>query len=277
MNARFHVVTASAFLLAVMLSSFSFWLCFDQPGIPSLLISIPINLLAGTFGFVAFSYRLQTRSRSSRLSMALIRHAVTKDLLIGSIACEQLLKASAASPGAGPHYVEEMERLAVSHNDRMRLGLDTDIRMTSISLDPQGSIAEQRNGRPATGSLSVAVDDEHFVIRRGEPDEPVAIIDGKDRLLIIRHQIPAAMRQAMVERSRSGPFPLSSIVDLSSVHADCEVEGVHLGGDEVHLLLAPRLMRWSNVRDELDPDYRRAHTPSRRLLAVLRSAWRIGS
>jgi hypothetical protein len=209
--------------------------------------------------------------------MALNRHPVTKDLLIGSIAREQLLRASAASPGSGPRHVEEMERLAVSHHDRMRLGLEPDITLTSISLDPRGAIAEHRNGQPAAGGLSVAVDDEHFVIRRGEPDDPVAIIDGRDRLLIIRHPMPAAMRQAMVEKSRSGPFPLSSIIDFQSVEEECEVEGVHLGADEVHLLLTPRLLRWSDVRDELDPDYRRSHASARRLLAVLRSAWKFDS
>lgn len=277
MNARFHLVTATAFAISVMLASFSFWLLFSRPGMVSTLVTIPVGLIAGTAGFAAFSYRMQTRNRTSALSLALNRRPVTSGLLIGSIARDLLLRAAADSDGSGPRYVEQMERLAVSHFDRMRLDFESSVGMTGTSLDADGRTAHQENGRPASGSLSIAADDEQFVIRRGEPSDPVAIIDGKDRLLIIRHQLPETVRQSMIEKAREGSFPLHSMIEVEGLDEHCVVEAVHMNQDEVHLMLRPDMVPWSEVRLVLDPEYRGRHTLPRRMTAVLRSAWKIGS
>lgn len=277
MNVRFRLVTAIAFAISVALASFSLWLLIFQPGMALTLATIPVGLLAGTAGFAAFSYRMQARSRTSAFSLALNRRPVTSDLLIGSIARDLLLRTAAASDGSGPRYVEQMERLAVSHFDRMRLDFESSVGMTGTSLDVDGRIAHQENGRPASGSLSIAADDEQFVIRRGEPSDPVAIIDGKDRLLIIRHQLPETVRQSMIEKARGGPFPLHSVIEVEGLGEHCVVEAVHMNQNEVHLMLRPDMVPWSEVRLVLNPEYHDRHTLPRRLMAVLRSAWKIGS
>lgn len=277
MNVRFHLVTAIALAISVALASFSFWLLIFRPGVGSMLATIPMGLLAGTAGFAAFSYRIQTRSRTSALSLALNRRPVTSDLHIGSIARDLLLRTAAASDGSGPRYVDQMERLAVSHFDRMRLDFEASVGVTGTSLDADGQTAHQENGRPASGSLSIAADDEQFVIRRGEPSDPIAIIDGKDRLLIIRHQLPETVRQSIIGKAREGSFPLHSMIEVEGLHEQCIVEAVYMNQDEVHLMLRPDMVPWSEVRLMLDPEYHSRHTLPSRLIAVVRSARKIGS
>lgn len=274
MNGRLLLVLTITGAITLALPAFAAWLLLDTPGVLSILALGPVWFLSGVAGFALMSYWTQMRRTSSALSLAVNCRSITRNLYIGSIARTLLSQASEASPGAGPRYVEGMEKLAVFHGDRIRLGFETTVDMTRMSLDPQGWPAHRENGRIANGSLSIAVDTDHFVLRRGEPYDPVAIIDGKERILTIRHQLPEAVRQSMIDKARQGPFRLDSLIDVEALGEDRIVEAVHMLPNEVHVHLRSDMVPWSEVRDILDPEYRKNHILPRRLLAVVRSAWK---
>ena len=272
MKARFMALQTVLGILALCVITASMSAVMTQDSLVVRLLGFVAGPLGGGLAWFFISARWQTATRSSALSIALTKRRVTRPLVIGTIGAGLLLRIAERNPDAGSAIVRTMDRLAVSHADRIRLEQDNRAAMTGSAISDQGLEVKQGAGSLTPGSLSIAVDEHAFVIRSGEPDAEHAIIDGPDRLLILRTPMPESVRQSLVARSRQGAFPLKDVADLGPLMRECIVEAVHLAKDEVHFILATETMMWRDLRpliDQQHPDPERESLSSR----MLRIAW----
>lgn len=239
-----------------------------------------LNILGGLSGFVFGSalattwfVRIQSRETGSALSCALNRSRIASELEIGTIGAEFLVEMTRKEPGLASHLITTVETLAVRHRDKLRLKVPKDERGdmtgTDIGIEVDGS------SQDSVRSRGVATDGHAVVVRDGGPNDDHAIIDGPYRLLILRNDLPQSARRSLVSKIEQGAFPLAQVAVIAGLHEDCTVIDVHLADSEVHFLLEPNLVKWTDIRRQIDPSYCDDNelSWSTRLAKIARSLW----
>lgn len=234
--------------------------------VASALVSFALGTALATTWFIA----IQSREKASALSMALNRSRIASRMTIGTIGARILTTIASGDATTGRALIDLIEKLAVSHADSVRL---------AVPKEERGDMAGATFRRSPDGSkqdaVGVATDGHGIVVRRGQPADRHAIIDGPYRVLIIRDELPASVGRSLISRVRQGPFPLSDVVDETDLGEACGVIDVYLGEDEMHLILEPALVPWRFVRQQLDPTFvDDADLPAtRRVAKLIRSLW----
>lgn len=239
-----------------------------------------LNILGGLSGFVFGSalatlwfVRIQTREAGSALSVALNRSQIASRLEIGTIGAGFLISSARSSPTLAKDLITTVETLAVRHRDQLRLKVSKDERGDMTGTDIGIEVEDGAQG--AMRNRGVATDGHAVVVRDGGPDDDHALIDGPYRLLILRNEIPDSTRRALVAKVRQGPFPLEQVVIISGLNEGCTVVDIHLAENEIHFLLEPNLVKWTDVRRQIDPTFcDDSELPAtKRGIKIARSLW----
>lgn len=239
-----------------------------------------LNILGGLFGFVFGSamatlwfIRIQSREAGSVLSVALNRSQIASQLEIGTIGAGFLINSARSSPILPKDLIATVETLAVRHRDQLRLKVPKNERGDMAGTDIDIEVEDDTQG--AMRSRGVATDGQAVIVRDGGPDDDYALIDGPYRLLILRNELPDSTRRALVAKVRQGPFPLEQAVIISGLDEDCTVIDIHLAENEVHFLLEPNLVKWIDVRHQIDPTFcDDSELPvTKRAINIARSLW----
>jgi len=255
MKGRFIAVQTILCILALVFIATSIFIAVTQQNLIIRILGFAAGPIGAGLAWFSLSAYWQRSTRSSALSVALTLPAVTRPLKIGTIGTQLLLQMAKKNPEAGEFIIKTMDKLAVSHADRIRLERHNQSAMTGTTISQEGNEINEGPFRLEPKGLSIAVDDQAFMIRSGEPSDDYAIIDGTERLLILRTPMPEAVRQSLIARIYNAPFPLIDIADLGPAMQTCVVENVFLAKDEVHLFLESEMLPWREVRSLICPLY----------------------